>query len=281
MGCFDGGKATFYSPAADSPRPHLRLRQARRPAMPDSHLPGARQPQAKLIVLTGCTRGIGRALAERFAAEGHVVCGCGRNEDGLNELRTALKPPHRFARVDMTRDAQVDRWSDAVFQESGVPDLLIHNAGLINDAAPLWNVPAAKCNAVVAVSVGGAAAMARHFLPRMIQAAEGDDRNRTVVMLSSGWGRAASAGVGSYNAAKFGVEGLTKALAQDLEGAAPGRFCAVPFSPGVVETDMTRGNWGEDAAAYPDPAEFAERAVPFLLGLTPQHTGESLTVPGG
>jgi NAD(P)-dependent dehydrogenase (short-subunit alcohol dehydrogenase family) len=162
-----------------------------------------------------------------------------------------------------------------------VPDLLIHNAGLINDAGPLWNVPAARCNAVVAVSVNGAAALARHFLPRMIQAAASDEKSRTIVHLSSGWGRAASAGVAPYNAAKFGVEGLTKALAQDLEGVAPGRFCAIPFSPGVVETDMTRGNWGEDAAGYPGPADFAERAVPFLLSLTPKHTGESLTVPGG
>ena len=241
----------------------------------------APMPAQKRIVLTGCTRGIGRALAERFAADGHVVCGCGRSEEGLNELRAALKPPHRFQRVDMSRDAEVDRWSDAIFHEWGVPDLLIHNAGLINDAAPLWEVPAARCDAVVAVSVGGAAALARHFLPRMIDAAREDGADRTVVVFSSGWGRSASAGVAPYNAAKFGVEGLTKALALDLEQAAPGRFCAVPFSPGVVETDMTRANWGEDAAAYPSPADFAQRAVPFLLGLTPERTGESLTVPQG
>ncbi|NNJ25400.1 SDR family oxidoreductase [Alienimonas chondri] len=233
----------------------------------------------KLIALTGCTRGIGRALAERFAAEGHVICGCGRSEERLNELRAVLRPPHRFARVDVTREDQVDRWSDAVFQEAGVPDLLIHNAGLINDVAPLWKVSAARCNAVLAVSVGAGASLARHFLPRMIDASRTDSRNRTVVMFSSGWGRSASAGVAPYNAAKFGVEGMTKALAQDLEGVAPGRFCAVPFSPGVVETDMTRGNWGEEAESFADPADFAERAVPFLLGLTPEQTGESVTVP--
>ncbi|MFH5803026.1 SDR family oxidoreductase [Alienimonas sp. DA493] len=233
----------------------------------------------KLIVLTGCTRGIGRALAERFAAEGHVVSGCSRNEEALNELRAAFKPPHRFQRADVTREAHVDRWADSVFQQSGVPDLLIHNAGLINDRAPLWEISAAKCDAVVAVSVGGAASLARHFLPRMIEAAKRDGKNRTVVVFSSGWGRSASAGVAPYNAAKFGVEGLTKALAKDLEEAAPGRFCAVPFSPGVVETDMTRRNWGEDAASYPDPEDFAARAVPYLLGLGPEQTGESLTVP--
>ena len=236
-------------------------------------------PESKLIVLTGCTRGIGRALAERFAAEGHTVCGCSRSEDGLNQLRAILRPPHRFIRADVTREAEVDRWSDTLFQTVGVPDLLVHNAGLINDAAPLWNVPAARCNAVVAVSVGGAASLARHFLPRMIEAARNDSKNRTVVNFSSGWGRSAEAGVAPYNAAKFGVEGLTKALALDLEKAVPGRFCAVPFSPGVVETDMTRMNWGEEAGSFADPADFARRAVPFLLGLTPDQTGESLTVP--
>ena len=237
-------------------------------------------PAQKLIALTGCTHGIGRALTERFAAEGHVVCGCGRDEEALNTLRTTLKPPHRFARVDVTREDDVDKWSDSVFRDAGVPDLLIHNAGVINDAAPLWEVPAATCNAVVSVSVGGAAALARHFLPRMIEAAKRDGKPRTAVNFSSGWGRSAEAGVAPYNAAKFGVEGLTKALAKDLEAAAPGLFCAVPFSPGVVETQMTRKNWGDDAANYPDPANFADRAVPFLLGLTPDRTGESVTVPG-
>ena len=238
-------------------------------------------PVKKLVVLTGCTRGIGRALAERFAADGHTVCGCGRSEEELNELRSSLGGRHVFARADVTREAQVDKWADAVFRDVGVPDLLIHNAGLINDAAPLWDVPADRCDAVIAVSAGGAAALARHFLPRMIAAAKKDRQPRTVVALSSGWGRSAEAGVAPYNAAKFAVEGLTKALAKDLEKAAPGLFCAVPFSPGVVETDMTRGNWGDDAARYPDPADFADRAVPFLLALTPDRTGESVTVPGG
>ncbi|MEM9701944.1 MAG: SDR family oxidoreductase, partial [Planctomycetota bacterium] len=96
-----------------------------------------------------------------------------------------------------------------------------------------------------------------------------------------GWGRSASAGVAPYNAAKFGVEGLTKALARELEVEAPGRFCAVPFSPGVVETDMTRSAWGDDAGSFPAPDDFAERAAPFLLSLTPAQTGQSLTLPGG
>ena len=238
-------------------------------------------PAPKIVVLTGCTRGIGRALADRFAADGHIVCGCGRDQDGLNALRAAHRPPHRFARVDVTREADVDKWADDVFRDAGVPDLLIHNAGVINDAAPLWEVPENAFGAVVNVSVGGAAAIARQFLPRMLAAAKKDAKNRTVVNLSSGWGRSADAGVAPYNAAKFGVEGLTKALAKDLEKAAPGRFCAAPFSPGVVETDMTRKNWGDGAADYADPADFADRAVPFLLGLTPDRTGESLTVPEG
>ena len=241
----------------------------------------AQKQTGKTVVLTGCTRGIGRALAERFAADGHTVCGCGRSEDGLNELRAALRGRHSFTRVDVTREDDVDKWADAVFRDAGVPDILIHNAGLINDAAPLWDVPAGRCNAVIAVSAGGAAALARHFLPRMIDAAKADGKCRTVVNLSSGWGRSADAGVAPYNAAKFGVEGLTKALAKDLEKAAPGLFCAVPFSPGVVETDMTRGNWGDDAGKFPGPADFADRAVPFLLSLTPDRTGESVTVPGG
>ena len=234
----------------------------------------------KLIALTGCTRGIGRGLLDRFAAEGHTVHGCGRNPGDIAARSSAHPAPHAFTVCDVTDDAAVEGWADGVFV-AGVPDLLIHNAGVINDAAPLWEVPADRADLVVRVSVNGAMHVARHFLPRMIEAAKADGRDLTVVLLSSGWGRSASAGVAPYNAAKFGVEGLAKALAKDLEAACPGRFCAVPFSPGVVDTDMTRGNWGDSAGGHPSPADFADRAVPFLLSLTPARTGESLTVPGG
>jgi NAD(P)-dependent dehydrogenase (short-subunit alcohol dehydrogenase family) len=80
--------------------------------------------------------------------------------------------------------------------------------------------------------------------------------------------------VAPYCASKYAIEGMTKALAEEL----PAGMAAVPLSPGVVDTDMLRSAWGDGAASHPRPEEWAERAVPFLLGLGPEENGRSLTV---
>jgi NAD(P)-dependent dehydrogenase (short-subunit alcohol dehydrogenase family) len=95
-----------------------------------------------------------------------------------------------------------------------------------------------------------------------------------VVNFSSGWGRSVSAEVAPYCATKYAIEGLTKALAEEL----PAGMAAVPLNPGIIDTDMLRSCFGADASRYPSPAEWAESAVPFLLGLGPKDNGRSLSV---
>ncbi|MBN9521312.1 SDR family oxidoreductase [bacterium] len=223
----------------------------------------------KLIVITGATRGLGRALVPRFAAAGHTVVGCGRGAAHVAELAAAFPAPHRFDRLDVTDGAAVAAWAAAVLKSHGPPDLLINNAAVMNTPAPLWDVPAAEFDAVIDVNVKGVANVLRAFVPAMAARKTG-----VVVNLSSGWGRSTSPEVAPYCASKYAVEGLTLALAQEL----PRGMAAVPLNPGVIDTDMLRQAWADGASAYPKAETWAERAAPFLLGLGAKDNGRSLSV---
>jgi NAD(P)-dependent dehydrogenase (short-subunit alcohol dehydrogenase family) len=228
-------------------------------------------PESRTIVLTGATRGLGRALADAFAAAGHTVLGCGRNATAVAEVARALGPPHDLRAVDVADDAAVSAWAQAVIAQHGAPDLLINNAALMNESAPLWEVPAAEFDRLIAVNLGGIANTIRHFVPAMVAAGRG-----VIVNYSSYWGRSVAADVAPYCATKWGVEGLTKALAQDL----PPGLAAVAFNPGIIDTDMLRTCFGEAARSYVSPEEWARTAAPYLLSLGPKHNGKSVTAPG-
>ena len=222
-----------------------------------------------IIALTGATRGLGRALVHEFAAAGHTVFGCGRSETHVAELAREYGEPHAFRVVDVTREADVEAWAAEVLTVRA-PDLVINNAALINANAPLWRVPADEFERVITTNLIGTASVIRHFVPALIARGEG-----IVVNLSSGWGRSTSPEVAPYCATKWGVEGLTQALAQEL----PPGVATVALSPGVVRTEMLDSCMGAAAAAYEDPGTWATRAAPFLLQLTAANNGEALTVP--
>jgi NAD(P)-dependent dehydrogenase (short-subunit alcohol dehydrogenase family) len=225
----------------------------------------------KLVVLTGATRGLGRAMAERFIALGHRVAGCGRSSSHIEELKRSFRAPNDFAAVDVADGAAVEAWAREVTAKHGAPDLLLNNAALINANAPLWEVPADEFDRLIDVNVKGVANGIRAFVPAMIARGTG-----VIVNFSSGWGRSTSPEVAPYCASKYAIEGLTLALAQEL----PRGLAAVPLNPGIIDTEMLRSCFGGDASSYPSPARWAEKAVPFLLGLGPRHNGQPLTAPG-
>lgn len=223
----------------------------------------------KLIVLTGATRGLGRALVPQFAKAGHTVVGCGRNEPDIAELVKEFPAPHGFASVDVTDPAVVSSWAATVIATHGPPDLLINNAAVMNTPAPLWEIHAAEFDRLIDVNVKGVVNVIRAFVPGMVERRRG-----VIVNLSSGWGRSTSPDVAPYCASKYAIEGLTKSLAQEL----PSGMAAVPLNPGVIDTDMLRQSWGDGAGAYPKADEWAERAAPFLLRLSAADNGKSTTV---
>src|SRR6185369_9536021 len=151
----------------------------------------------KTILITGVSRGLGRALAEEFIRLGHVVIGCGRSEKETTQLQKQFPSPNDFAVVDVSSDEQVDAWAKRVLKSHAAPDLLLNNAALINRNAPLWKISAQEFSDVIDVNVKGVANVIRHFVPAMIQAGRG-----VIVNFSSGWGRSTDAEVAPYCATK-------------------------------------------------------------------------------
>jgi len=221
------------------------------------------------IVITGVTRGIGRALAEWCIANGHTVAGCGRNGPAIFDLRFTHPEPHSFDALDVTQPVKVSLWAERVLGSMGPPDFLINNAALMNVPAPLWKVPADEFGKVITVNIIGVANVIRAFVPAMVERKKG-----VIVNLSSGWGRSVSPEVAPYCATKWAIEGLTKALAEEL----PSGMAAVPLSPGVIDTDMLRTAYAEGAASHQKPDEWAKKAGPFILGLGPADNGRSASV---
>jgi|ERR1017187_9946461 NAD(P)-dependent dehydrogenase (short-subunit alcohol dehydrogenase family) len=224
----------------------------------------------KLVLITGVTRGLGRALAEEFIRLGHTVLGCGRSEKEIGRLQKQYGSPHDFAVVDVTDDEHVAAWAKRILKSHDAPDLLLNNAGMINRNARLWEIGAQEFSDVIDVNLKGTANVIRHFVPAMVK-----NQSGVIVNFSSGWGRSADAEVAPYCATKWAIEGLTQALALEL----PPGMAAVPLNPGIINTDMLRSCFGGSASSYPTPQEWAKIAVPFLLKLDASDNGKSRTVP--
>jgi NAD(P)-dependent dehydrogenase (short-subunit alcohol dehydrogenase family) len=221
----------------------------------------------KVIVLTGASRGLGRAMLEEFIALGHTVAACARSP-----IETKLKGADAslFTALDVCDADAVNTWANAVIKKVGPPDLLVNNAALINRSAPLWELTPDEFNPVIDVNIKGVFNMIRAFAPKMISRNSG-----VIVNFSSGWGRSTSPEVAPYCATKYAIEGLTQSLAQEL----PSGMAAVPLNPGIIDTEMLRSCFGGSASAYPKPEDWAKKSVPFLLRLGPSDNGRSLTVP--
>jgi NAD(P)-dependent dehydrogenase (short-subunit alcohol dehydrogenase family) len=224
------------------------------------------------VVITGVTRGLGRAMVDEFARLGHTVVGCGRSQKEIAQLRAELGKPHDFAAVDVAADPEVKTWAAEVLGSHPAPTLVLNNAAIINRNARLWEVSADEFSQVIDVNVKGTVSVIRHFLPAMIKAGKG-----VVVNFSSGWGRSTDAEVAPYCASKWAIEGLTQSLSQEL----PSGLAAVALNPGIINTDMLRSCFGGSASSYPSPERWAKTAVPFLLKLGPNDNGKQLTAPGG
>lgn len=226
---------------------------------------------SKIIVLTGATRGLGRALVGEFAARGHTIWGCGRSADVIADLARTYPSPHRWRVLDVADPGAVTAWAKEQLDGGLVPDLLINNAAVINESAPLWEVEADEFGALVDVNIKGVANVIRAFFPAMLARRRG-----VVVNFSSGWGRSVSPDVAPYCASKWAIEGLSQAMAQEV----PPGMAVVPLNPGVIDTEMLRTCFGDAAKHYAGPDAWAKKAAPFLLGISARDNGRPLTVSG-
>ena len=232
--------------------------------------PAARQDK-RTVVITGISRGLGRAMARQLIDLGHTVLGCARSADAIRECQSQFGAPHRFDIVDVSQEGAVRDWVASLESAGHGPDLLLCNAAIGNSSRQLWRFDSGEIEQVIQVNLLGTIYLIRQFIPGMFRRRKG-----IIVTFSSGWGRGASEKVAPYCASKWGVEGLTKALACEL----PPWIAAVALHPGIIQTETMSLAFGDAAGRYPAPEEWARVAAPFILGITPEDNGRSLTVPG-
>jgi len=222
---------------------------------------------SKLVCISGCSKGLGRAMAIEFHSRGWNVTGCARSTESLNELSKQLVNSCFFQPVDITKPTEVENFAQSVIQNMWVPDLLVNNAGVINQNARLTEISPEEFSYVMSVNLGGIHNMIRSFVPRMEKQGHG-----IIANFSSYWGQSTAPEVGPYCASKWGVEGLTRSLAQEL----PHGMTAVAFNPGIIDTDMLRSCFGEGAASHEKPAEWAKHAVDRLEQISQSDNGKTI-----
>ena len=225
----------------------------------------------KTVIITGCTRGLGRAMIPRFIEAGWQIAGCGRDEKQIVELGRQFPSSHLFQTCDVSHENDVAAFCAAILKQFGPPDLVLNNAAIINPNAPMWETSAEEFSRIVDINIKGPAAMMRHLLPAMLKRGSG-----VIVNFSSGWGRCTAADVAPYCATKYAIEGLSMATAQDTGG----KVAIIPMNPGIIDTEMLRSTFGEGAGDFPGADTWAKRAVPFFIKLGPKDNGKPLTVPG-
>lgn len=222
----------------------------------------------KLVVITGVTEGLGRAMLDRFVEHGWFIAGCGLTDKRVNELTELYGPQHSFKTVDITNVKAVTKWAKGIIKRFGAPDLLINNASLINTSGSFWTISEEEFSKIINVNVNGTSNVIRAFVPAMIKQKHG-----VIVTISSSWGKTASRDFAPYCASKFAIEGLSQALAQEL----PAGLCVVTLDPGPIDA-LLRSD-AKEASYSPSIELWSHNAVPFILNIGPDDNGKSLTCP--
>uniref|UniRef100_A0A9I9DRH7 NADPH-dependent pterin aldehyde reductase-like n=1 Tax=Cucumis melo TaxID=3656 RepID=A0A9I9DRH7_CUCME len=230
-----------------------------------------------VILITGVSRGLGRSLGLELAKLGHTIVGCSRNHDTLHSLQTQLSSvstkQHLLLNLDVTSNSGVEDLLQAVLQTNLIPDILVNNAGIANEKSKFWEIPQKEFDSVIDTNIKGTANVLRHFIPPMIAR-----EKKIIVNMSSLWGRIGAPMVRTtfspYSASKWGIEGLTKSIAEEL----PKGMAIIALHPGIVNTDMLRTAFGDFASNYQNPQQWATKAASMILNLSSADNGASLTV---
>ena len=255
------------------PRPPPPSPSASPPHPPPSSCPPARPPPPLTVLITGCTSGIGRALAFEFARVGHTVIGCGRRTARLAELEAALPPPHAFHVCDVTSEPAVAGLAHAL--RGRTIDVVVSNAGVVGAGRPSfpWDTAPGDFSSVIDTNLKGTFYVGRHFGKVLVEQSRvpGAPLKR-LINISSGLGHSTNPKACAYSASKWGVESLSKSFAQALRAAGVGNMICVPFAPGTLTTEMNKKG---------SPLEgWAPLAAAFILQLGVGESGSSVAMPG-
>ena len=237
----------------------------------------------RIAIVTGASRGIGRAIAQMLAARGAVVVAAARGDNAAGTVAAIREAGGRAepATVDVSDAAAVEAMVSAVLQRHGRVDILVNNAGIARDQL-LLRMKRDDWDQVIATNLTAAFTCVQAVLKPMVK-----QRAGRIISISSVVGQMGNAGQANYAASKAGLIGFSKALAREVASRS---ITVNVVTPGLVDTDMTKAitdkaqtDW---ASAIPlgrlgTPDEIAA-AVCFLASDEAAYiTGQVLAVNGG
>lgn len=182
----------------------------------------------KRVLITGVTRGIGQAVAKKFYANNWFVIGTGTQSQNLDYV-------NEYLIADFTKENQIESLSREI--KNLEIDCLVNNAG-INKINDFLDIDPATFLNIQQVNVYAPFRLCQSVMPNMLKNNWG-----RIVNVSSVWGKISKQGRASYSSSKFGIDGLTLAIANEYASKGILANCV---SPGFIDTDMTWKNLGED-----------------------------------
>jgi 3-oxoacyl-[acyl-carrier protein] reductase len=204
-----------------------------------------------VALVTGGGRGIGASIARELADAGMRVAVTGRTAEQVQEVAAEIGGLDLVG--DVSRRADVERWVEQTESELGPVDLLAANAGIGNQEGATWEMPVEDWWHVLEVNVLGVHLSCRTVIPGMLERGRG-----RIVITGSGAAYLPNARSTAYPASKAAVWRYGETLARELRG----RIAVFVISPGLVRTEMTEDNFGDDAPWT--PPELAPRLVRVL-----------------
>lgn len=237
------------------------------------------------ILITGASRGIGRAIATLFAKEGYqLVITCSKSETDLITLANELRNNYSANVLTSVGDIGDYHYVHQLFQEISIRfggiDVLINNAG-ISYVGLLTDMSIAEWNQIINTNLTSVFSTCKHAIPYMLQKQAGK-----IINISSVWGNVGASCEVAYSATKGGMNTFTKALAKEL---APSNIQVNAIACGCIDTKMNACFSAEEKSALADeiPAgRFAkpEEVAALVLDLASKHsylTGQIITLDGG